>query len=93
MFTAADENERAPWNSLEVEFDRQMHPEKWISLPCKAGSLVLIHGSVVHMSDANRSDKPRHAYTFHMVEKNSTWSKDNWLQRDTPFLPLKQAEA
>ena len=43
------------------------------------GSLVLIHGEVVHRSYANRSKKSRHVYTFHVVETaNTTYSKDNW---------------
>ncbi len=40
---------------------------------------MLIHGLVVHKSEANRSDMSRHAYTFHVVERKDTkWSEDNW---------------
>ncbi|XP_072394960.1 phytanoyl-CoA dioxygenase domain-containing protein 1 homolog [Diabrotica undecimpunctata] len=50
-------------------------------VPVSKGSCILIHGQVVHYSEANKSDKSRHAYTFHIVEsKNTTYSKDNWLQ-------------
>ena len=49
---------------------------------------MLIHGQVMHKSEQNLSDKPRHAYTFHMVEtKGSVYSKDNWLQ-PTDALPF-----
>ncbi|CAH1115795.1 unnamed protein product [Psylliodes chrysocephalus] len=53
------------------------------------GSCILIHGQVVHYSEANKSSKPRHAYTFHVIEqKNTTYSKDNWLQPTRTFLNL-----
>lgn len=45
------------------------------------GSCVLIHGQVVHKSEINRSQKSRHAYTFHVIETDDVeYSKDNWLQ-------------
>ena len=55
------------------------------------GSLVVIHGQVLHKSESNLSDQPRHAYTFHMVEtKGSEYAKENWLQptQDLPFPKL-----
>jgi len=87
-FSKPDEDETAPWSSLDVDFDKEKHPEKWVAVPCKVGSLVLIHGSLVHMSEANKSEHSRHAYTFHMVEKSAQYSKDNWLQTGKPFLPI-----
>ena len=57
----------------------------------KKGSLVLIHGQVLHKSEANLSSKPRHAYTFHMVEtQGSEYSPMNWLQptENLPFPKL-----
>jgi ectoine hydroxylase-related dioxygenase (phytanoyl-CoA dioxygenase family) len=42
------------------------------------GSLVVIHGSVVHRSDANLSDHSRWAYTFHLVEGKAKYSAKNW---------------
>ncbi|KAJ8925090.1 hypothetical protein NQ315_001262 [Exocentrus adspersus] len=62
----------------------------FVAVPVPKGSCVLIHGQVVHFSEANRSQKPRHAYTFHVVEqKNTQYSKDNWLQPgQRPFLNL-----
>ncbi|KAK2747947.1 hypothetical protein FQN57_001538 [Myotisia sp. PD_48] len=48
----------------------------------KAGSLVLIHGNVLHKSEANASGKSRIAYTFHVIEGVDGWEFDerNWLQ-------------
>lgn len=49
--------------------------------PVKKGSLVIIHGLVVHQSESNLSDKSRLAYTFHVMEtENVKYSPGNWLQ-------------
>lgn len=61
-------------------------------LETKAGTLVLLHGSNVHGSNANTSPESRHAYSMHVVEgaPGHTWLPDNWLQRpaELPFEPL-----
>ncbi|XP_060534842.1 phytanoyl-CoA dioxygenase domain-containing protein 1 [Cylas formicarius] len=45
------------------------------------GTCILIHGQVVHFSEANRSSRSRDAYTFHVIEgKGTTYPEDNWLQ-------------
>ena len=44
----------------------------------KAGSLVVIHGSVIHKSAPNFSDKSRYIYTFHVIEGTAKYPKDNW---------------
>ncbi|GFV84224.1 phytanoyl-CoA dioxygenase domain-containing protein 1 [Trichonephila clavipes] len=47
----------------------------------KKGDCVVIHGSVIHKSGKNTSDKSRPIYTFHVVEQKDTeYSKKNWLQ-------------
>lgn len=51
------------------------------NVPVTKGSLVIIHGHVVHRSELNKSSKSRHAYTFHVVESDGVkYSEDNWLQ-------------
>eukprot|EP00118_Oscarella_pearsei_P025585 m.308419 g.308419 ORF g.308419 m.308419 type:complete len:287 (+) comp43962_c0_seq1:132-992(+) len=63
----------------------------FVPTPVKKGSLVLIHGEVVHKSQANRSDKSRHIYTFHVIETDGCeYSKENWLQptEKMPVFPL-----
>ncbi|KAF3701878.1 Phytanoyl-CoA dioxygenase domain-containing protein 1 [Channa argus] len=65
--------------------------EKFVAAPVKQGSVVLIHGEVVHRSAENTSEESRHAYTFHIMESQDThWSPDNWLQptEELPFPPL-----
>jgi len=92
FFSPADAEERAPWLSLEDQWNMEKYPEKWIPLPCSKGSLVVIHGSLVHMSQKNQSPNSRHVYTFHMIERDSHYSGDNWLQRPAknPFQPLEE---
>ena len=54
-----------------------------------AGTLVLIHGNILHKSEKNLSQKSRFIYTFHVIEgeeardgKGQGWVYDdkNWLQ-------------
>jgi phytanoyl-CoA hydroxylase len=54
----------------------------------KAGTLVIFDGRAPHMSGANLSDKSRHAYTLHVIDKKSRYPVENWLQRSA-FLPLR----
>ncbi|KAK0652193.1 hypothetical protein B0T16DRAFT_387500 [Cercophora newfieldiana] len=48
----------------------------------KAGSLVLIHGNLLHKSERNTSQKGRIIYTFHIIEGAEEFEYDerNWLQ-------------
>ncbi|KAI9653928.1 MAG: hypothetical protein M1831_005613 [Alyxoria varia] len=46
----------------------------------KAGSLVLIHGNVLHQSEQNTSSTSRFIYTFHMIEGENEYDDRNWLQ-------------
>ena len=65
------------------------------ALPARAGSLVLLHGAVVHMSYPNTSPRSRHAYSLHVVEGDEElsggWAAENWLQRtaECPFEVLE----
>ncbi len=70
----------------EVEWD----DSKATIAECKAGTLVLIHGSVMHKSEKNLSDKSRFIYTFHMIEGDARYDERNWLQptEEHPFPSL-----
>ncbi|KAK7522173.1 phytanoyl-CoA dioxygenase [Phyllosticta citriasiana] len=46
----------------------------------KAGTLVLIHGNVLHKSEKNLSGKSRFIYTFHVIEGQNEYDERNWLQ-------------
>ncbi|GAA5811942.1 hypothetical protein MFLAVUS_005389 [Mucor flavus] len=58
----------------------QVDESQYVMSPVKAGTLVLIHGSVVHKSAPNYSKDSRYIYTFHVIEGNNKYPKDNWLQ-------------
>ncbi|KAJ3072483.1 Phytanoyl-CoA dioxygenase domain-containing protein 1 [Podochytrium sp. JEL0797] len=64
--------------------------EEYVCVPTKAGTLVLIHGQVLHKSGHNLSDKSRNIYTFHMIEGENSYASDNWLQptAEMPFMAL-----
>jgi len=47
----------------------------------KAGTLVLIHGNLLHKSEKNTSEKGRIIYTFHVIEgEGAEYDERNWLQ-------------
>ena len=51
-------------------------------------SIIRHNVQVYHKSERNTSTKPRHAYTFHVVEtEGSHYASKNWLQ-PTPASPL-----
>ena len=49
----------------------------------KAGSLVLIHGNLLHQSEKNLSPKGRIIYTFHVIDGRYHYDEKNWLQPPT----------
>ncbi|EGW33793.1 uncharacterized protein SPAPADRAFT_54079 [Spathaspora passalidarum NRRL Y-27907] len=65
-----------------VKVDGEEKPDdgEYKLVPCKAGSLVLIHNSVLHKSEKNRSDKSRYAYAFHVIDGTAKYDELNWLQ-------------
>ncbi len=53
--------------------------KEFISAPVSKGSLVLLHGDVVHMSTQNTSAVSRNIYTFHIIEAyQSKYLENNW---------------
>ena len=49
-------------------------------LEVKAGTLILMHGNLMHTSEANESGKSRVAFNFGVVEGSHGWLVDNYLQ-------------
>lgn len=83
-------NYRVSDSELVTEIlDSEPWPEH-LKLPAEAktGTLVIFNGRTPHMSGPNLSDKSRHAYTLHVVDRTCRWPADNWLQRN-PDLPLR----
>jgi len=70
-------------------FDSTPWPEEQlVPLEVKKGSLIILNGLLPHKSLANRSSKSRHAYSLHIINGNSSYPEDNWLQR-SPEMPLR----
>lgn len=51
-----------------------------IPLEVSAGSVVILHGLLPHMSKQNVSSQSRHAYTLHVMAEGSEFADNNWLQ-------------
>lgn len=85
-----DENGKiiTAFNKLKPDYDISNS----VCLEAKQGDLVILHGSLVHYSHKNNSEKSRHAFTLHSVESHNTeWDKGNWLQRpsNNPFTTIQ----
>ncbi len=73
--------------AMEV-LDPEPYPaDGLVPLEARAGTLVVLHGLLPHLSGPNRSDRSRHAFTLHAIEGDTAYPEDNWLQR--PDLPLR----
>ncbi|XP_072971981.1 phytanoyl-CoA dioxygenase 1 [Typha angustifolia] len=63
--------------------------KEFVALEVKSGSLVIIHGDLIHQSFENQSPKSRHALSLHVIDTDGfTWAKDNWIQRKVDPEPL-----
>lgn len=76
-------------NSTRTEIldDTPFKETDCIPLPAPKGTVLAFGGLFPHMSRANRSAKSRHAYTLHVIDGQTSYPADNWLQRpaDMPF--------
>lgn len=81
---------RKPRGGTEfVDLSSAPYPEeRRVAAPANVGDLVIFSGRAPHMSRANRSPKPRMAYTLHMIDSGAHYPSDNWLQRPAD-MPLK----
>ena len=82
-----------PYSLTTETLDPTPFPEA-TKLPAeaRAGTLVVFDGRTPHMSAPNRSDRSRHAYTLHAIDRRCHYPAENWLQR-SPDLPLRGFEA
>ena len=70
-----------------ITLDDTPFEETNTALEAKKGTLVLLHGRLAHYSSENTSNKSRHAYSLHIIDGDSHYPKENWLQRRN--MPLK----
>ncbi len=57
-------------------------------LEVDTGTIVVLHGRLPHLSHENKSATSRYAYAVHLIDGDSTYPEDNWLQRSAE-LPLR----
>ena len=83
-------NYRRPDGRLVTETldDTPWPVENLVPVEAEAGTLVVFDGRASHLSAANRSDKSRHAYTLHVIDRACRYPDSNWLQRGDQ-LPLR----
>lgn len=74
-FEHEEEEEEAEGNQTA-----EHHQELYQLAEVKAGTLVLIHGNLLHRSEKNLSQKGRMIYTFHVIEGEEEYDEKNWLQ-------------
>ena len=74
------EEKREDGDAAEKEYELVQKEEEYTMGEVKAGTLVLIHGNILHKSERNRSEKSRNIYTFHVIEGEEKYDERNWLQ-------------
>lgn len=77
--TSIASNQNSDGKPVSTSESEQEDPEYTLG-EVKAGSLVLIHGNVLHRSEKNTSPKSRYIYTFHLIEGDNEYDSRNWLQ-------------
>ena len=81
-------NKKVDGTEMEIIDDSPWETSKLVPLEVRAGSMIVLHGLLPHMSHANRSERTRHAYTMHIIEGLADYPEWNWLQRPTE-MPLR----
>ncbi|KAL1828966.1 hypothetical protein ACET3Z_007378 [Daucus carota] len=75
-----------------VHFDQpspSYDQKDFIPIEVKAGTLVVIHGNLIHQSFENQSSTSRHAYSLHVVDTDGCkWAAENWIRRKVDPEPL-----
>lgn len=74
------EGARFPEGFEVEEKEKEKEEEVYTLGEVKAGTLVLIHGNLLHQSEKNLSAKSRFIYTFHLIEGENEYDGRNWLQ-------------
>ncbi|KAH0351922.1 phytanoyl-CoA dioxygenase, partial [Aureobasidium melanogenum] len=77
--TGFAENHGSQWPQ-GLQEDTEVKKEVYELGEVKAGTLVLIHGNLLHKSEKNTSLKGRMIYTFHCIEGGNEYDAKNWLQ-------------
>ncbi|KAF0984823.1 hypothetical protein FDP41_000722 [Naegleria fowleri] len=65
---------------LQYTTEMNYEHDKYIPVEVKSGTLVLLHGYLLHKSFENTSSKSREAYTLHVLDQAKPFSKRQWIQ-------------
>ncbi len=76
----AVEQEDCRWPTNFEHEDQANTDEDYMLGEVEAGTLVLIHGNILHKSEKNLSQKGRMIYTFHVIDGEEHYDEKNWLQ-------------
>ncbi|PVV04452.1 hypothetical protein BB560_001050 [Smittium megazygosporum] len=69
-----------PGSEASADAWKNVDESKYVPIEVKSGSLVLIHGNMIHRSSPNLSSSSRWIYTFHCIEGDYPYDSKNWLQ-------------
>ncbi|MBL8525210.1 MAG: phytanoyl-CoA dioxygenase family protein [Betaproteobacteria bacterium] len=64
---------------VQPELKWDMSRLEWLEV--KEGTLIVFHGAFPHLSEPNRSEQSRHAYTLHAISGDADYPAGNWIQR------------
>ncbi len=68
---------------FEILDESAWQMDELVPLEVEKGTLVILDGRLPHLSRANLSPRSRHAYTLHVIDGESHYPAENWLQRST----------
>ena len=74
--------------TFEALEDSPWQEELKLAAEAHAGTVVSFDSRTPHLSGPNRSEKSRHAYTLHLIDRDCLYPVENWLQRSSE-LPLR----
>ena len=79
-FVTSWEGKKFPEGVEQRHETEEKREEEYALEEVAAGTLVLIHGNLLHKSEKNTSAKSRFIYTFHVIEGENEYDGRNWLQ-------------
>jgi phytanoyl-CoA hydroxylase len=72
---------------FEVLDESPWQMDELVPLEVEKGTMILLDGRLPHLSRANTSPRSRQAYTLHVIDGDSRYPQENWLQRGGDMPP------
>ncbi len=88
-FVRNESNDGTEFLDLKIE-RAEWDLDAMIPLEVKKGTAIVLHGSLVHLSHPNHSNRSRNSYVMHLIDRACAYPQDNWLQRgvEMPLVDL-----